>query len=474
MEVKDALPSYGKVTGELLDELKEIVGDGNIITEGPSMKDYSHDEMAEDIAITHMPDVVVKPGSVEEVSTILKLANAHLIPVTPRGAGTGLSGGAVPVYGGIVLCLERMNRVLEVDENNLMMTVEAGAPLMSIYKALEGTGLFFPPHPGDESAQIGASVATNAGGARTVKYGVMRDYVKGAEIVLPTGEILNLGGKLMKNNTGYSLLHLLIGSEGTLAVFTKVILRLLPKPKESMILIMQFNEVGDAISAVPDILKSGEIPLGLEYLERECITPTEKLTGETWPAKGEAFLMVVVVGKSEDELYAICQEMARVGEGRGASDILLADKKRDQEAIMNIRSNVYEGLKPETLEILDVGVPPSRIAEFVRIVKKVASEENVFLPVYGHAADGNVHVHVMKTGLGENWRDTYLRVKRRLFEAGKALGGVITAEHGVGAQKIPDLHYTLTRKEIELMKALKRVFDPNNILNPGKVLPPDL
>ena len=462
---------YGKIAPEMIENLKMIVGKENVIEKGPELADFSHDETATSVAITHMPDVVIKPGNSKEVAEILKLAHANVIPITPRGAGTGLSGGAVPVNGGIVLSLERLDKIIEIDENDLMMTVEAGVPLLKIYEALEKTDLFFPPHPGDESAQIGAAIATNAGGVRTVKYGVMRNFVKGAEVVLPIGKIVRLSGKLLKNNTGYNLLQLLIGSEGTLAVFTKVTLRLLPKPKEMMILLMEYRDVNSAISTVPKLLKTGEIPLGLEYLEREGITPTEKLLGEVWPAKGEAFLMVVVVGNDKDGLYSICEKIAAVGEENGAKNVLLADKKKEQEVIMRIRSNLYEGLKPEMIDLLDIAVPPSKIADFVEKAKEISSKNQVKLPIYGHAGDGNVHVHIMKEGLGKDWRQKYEQIKKELFEVGTSLGGVITAEHGIGVQKINDLHHSLSKVEIELMKSIKRIFDPNNILNPGKVLP---
>ncbi|MEM2122258.1 MAG: FAD-binding oxidoreductase [Candidatus Bathyarchaeia archaeon] len=462
---------YAAVTGKIIEELTRIVGDGNVITDRSEMEPYSHDEMARDIAIVYCPDVVVKPGCTEEVSEIMRIANRVKVPVTPRGAGTGLSGGAVPVFGGILLSMERLNRILEVDEDNLMITVEAGASLMEIYEALKGTDLFFPPHPGDESAHIGGAVAANAGGARTVKYGVMRDFVKGGEVVLPTGEILKIGGNLMKNNTGYNLLHLLIGSEGTLGVFTKLVLRLLPKPKYTLILILSYEDVDDAVATVPEILRRGIIPLGIEYIEEDCIKPTEEMLGKKWPAKGKAFLMVIVVGNSEEELYSECEEIANIGERRGALDVLLADRSDIQETIMDLRSNIYEGLKPETIEILDVGVPPSSIAGFVKRVREIAAATGVSLRIYGHAGDGNVHIHVMKTGLGEDWRDKYSKVKEMIFQSGKSLGGVITAEHGVGAQKIRDLHYTLSEIEIELMKKIKEVFDPNHIMNPGKVIP---
>ena len=462
---------YGDVTAAILKDLISIVGRDNVLTGKEGLENYSHDEMAPDTAITHYPDVVVKPADPEQISKIMKIANANRIPVTPRGGGTGLCGGAVPVFGGIVISLERMNRILEIDEDNLMMTVEAGVPFLSIYEALRDSSFFFPPHPGDESAHIGGAAATNAGGARTVKYGVLRDFIKGAELVLANGDIIRVGGKLMKNNTGYNLLQLLVGSEGTLGIFTQITLRLLPKTREQMILLLPFNSVEEAISTVPAILRKGIIPLGVEYVEKECLEPTEQLLGLTWPAQGKAFLMIVVVGDSEEELYLMCEEIEKIGVENGAQNALLADRRSDQDVIMNLRSNIYQGLKKDMLEIIDVAVPPKMIAQYVRRVKEVAEENGVWLPVFGHAADGNVHVHIMKMGTKTDWKPTYFKVKKQLFETAKAMNGVITAEHGVGAQKIPDLHYTLSDRDVELMQGVKRVFDPHNILNPGKVLP---
>jgi len=468
------LNSFGEVTGEMLAKLRGVVGEENVVAEEDRMIDYSHDEMAKDTAISHRPDVVVKPGSTEEVSDIMKVANEGRIPVTPRGAGTGLSGGAVPVLGGIVLSLERMNRILEIDEENLMMVVQAGVSFMDVYEALQKTDLFFPPHPGDESAHIGGAAACNAGGARCVKYGVMRNYVTGAKVVLPNGDVVELGGKLLKNNTGYNLLQLLVGSEGTLAVFTEVTLRLLPKPRETMVLLIPYRSTGEAIATVPRVLRSGIIPLGMEFLDRSSVEPTERLLGKKWPAKeGEAFLSVILTGDKKEELYSECEKIAAIAQEGGALDVLVAGTKREQDLIMDIRSNVYEGLKPETLEILDIAVPPSRIPDFVDKVKETSERYGVKLPSYGHAADGNVHVNIMKSGLTEEeWREKYPRVREELFQAGEALGGVITAEHGVGANKIGDLSHTLGEREIGLMRGIKKTFDPNGILNPGKVTPP--
>jgi len=458
----------------MLAKLRGVVGEENVVAEEDRMIDYSHDEMPKDTAISHRPDVVVKPGSTEEVSDIMKVANEGRIPVTPRGAGTGLSGGAVPVLGGIVLSLERMNRILEIDEENLMMVVQAGVSFMDVYEALQKTDLFFPPHPGDESAHIGGAAACNAGGARCVKYGVMRNYVTGAKVVLPNGDVVELGGKLLKNNTGYNLLQLLVGSEGTLAVFTEVTLRLLPKPRETMVLLIPYRSTGEAIATVPRVLRSGIIPLGMEFLDRSSVEPTERLLGKKWPAKeGEAFLSVILTGDKKEELYSECEKIAAIAQEGGALDVLVAGTKREQDLIMDIRSNVYEGLKPETLEILDIAVPPSRIPDFVDKVKETSERYGVKLPSYGHAADGNVHVNIMKSGLTEEeWREKYPRVREELFQAGEALGGVITAEHGVGANKIGDLSHTLGEREIGLMRGIKKTFDPNGILNPGKVTPP--
>ena len=349
------LKRFGEVTSETLVKLRGVVGDENVVTEEDRMIDYSHDEMAKDTAISRRPDVVVKPGSTQEVSEMMRIASEGGIPVTPRGAGTGLSGGAVPVLGGIVLSLERLDRILEIDEENLMMVVEAGVSFMDVYEALERTDLFFPPHPGDESAHIGGAVACNAGGARCVKFGVMRNYVTGAKVVLSNGDVVELGGKLLKNNTGYNLLQLLVGSEGTLAVFTEVTLRLLSKPQETMVLLIPYGSTGEAIATVPRVLRSGIIPLGVEFLDRASIEPTERLLGKKWPAKvGEAFLLVILVGGKKEELYSVCEKIAAIAQEDGALDVLVAGTRREQNVIMDIRSNVYEGLKPETLEILDI------------------------------------------------------------------------------------------------------------------------
>ncbi len=417
--------------------------------------------------------VVVKPGTTEEVSQIMKIASDLNIPVFVRGGGTGLSGGAIPTRPGIVISMERMNRIVEIDDKNLMAVCEAGVTLRQLLDSVEKIpGLSFPPHPGDESAQIGGLVVSNAGGARAVKYGVMRNYVVGLEIVLPTGEILNLGGKIIKNTTGYDLLHLVVGSQGTLCIVTKVILRLIPEPGATYTLVIPFESAENAIRAVPEILKSGIVPLAIEYMDIEAIRAGEAVTGKKWPhGGGNAHLMVIVDGVDEDELIQKSEVIERISRDYGALDVLVGIGRREQRDILEIRSLIYEGLKDETIEVLDVSVPPATIAEFVERCQKEAERIGVKVLHFGHAGDGNVHQQVLKSGMDESeWKEKYMKFKEFAFSVARELGGVITGEHGIGEVKKEDMFKTISQKELELMRAIKRVFDPNGILNPGKVL----
>ncbi|MCP8304049.1 MAG: FAD-binding oxidoreductase [archaeon] len=460
---------YGKVDENLIKELKNICGSKYVITDKDQMLGYRTDETieAEKMLRVPFPDAVVKPRFVEEISEVLKLSNKKRIPVTPRGGGTGLSGGVIPVYGGIVLSMENMNKIIEIDKENLMVVLEAGVALGDLYKAVEREGFFFPPHPGDEGAQIGGAIATNAGGARTVKYGTMRSFVKGIEVVLPTGEVLNLGGKLLKNNTGYALMHLIIGSEGTLGVITKATLKLLPSSAAPMILVVPYSNRHDAIKTVLEILRGGVIPLGIEYMEREAMERSEEYLGRKWPTeKGEGCLMVMITGKDEDEIFSRSECIMRICEANKALDIFMAEQKRDQENVMEIRSKMYEALKGDMMALFDITVPPGRMGKFMKKVEEVSEKYGVSMSTYGHAGDGNVHVHLMKTDVKK-----YEKIKEELYEEGSRMGGVISGEHGIGLLRIGDLHISRDRKEIELMKKIKKVFDPNGILNPGKIFP---
>lgn len=448
----------------IIRELEEIVGKDFVITKKEQIESYLFDETS--IPVRPKPAlscIVVKPENSEQISRILKLANQKRIPVYPRGGGTGLVGGAVPTKDGIVVSLERMKHI-EIDKDNLVAVAEAGVTLGELLRAVEEAGLSFPPHPGDEGAQIGGLVACNAGGARAVKHGVMRNFVKGIEIVLPTGEILSLGGKLLKDNMGYNLMHLIIGSEGTLGIITKAIIRLCPKAEYTLTLVLPFNSRHEALSAVPVILTKGISPLALEYVERELMEKSAMHLGEKWDIKGKVFLIVILSG-TQNEVYREAEKIDQICSENGGLEAYVAERRDEQEAILKIRSNIYTALKEESGDIFDTTVPPSNIGRLADEIDKIAEKYSAYIPIYGHAADGNLHAHVMKKDM-----DRYERIKSEIYEATVNLGGVITGEHGIGKIRIKELYKFMPHKSIELMKGIKRLFDPNNILNPGNVL----
>ncbi len=454
---------------EIVHVLKRIVGEENVIKNG--IDAYIYDETPKFILPEPSKDViVVKPGNTKEISEIMKFANRRKIPVIVRGGGTGLSGGVIPIQPSIIISMERLNKIIEIDEDNLMVVCEAGVTLHQLLKTLERVpNLSFPPHPGDESATIGGLVVNNSGGARAVKYGIMRNYVVGLEVVLPDGKILKLGGKVIKNATGYDLLHLIIGSEGTLCIVTKVILRLLPEIGDTYTLVIPFNRTEDAIKSVPEILKK-VMPMAIEYIEREAIKAGEKATGKKWPSKeGNADLMVIIDGKSEEELMKKAEMIEKIVKEYNAIDVYVAISRKEQRDVLEIRSLIYEGLKDETIEVLDVSVPPASIAEYVEKCKDKAESIGIRVLHFGHAGDGNVHQQIMKSSIGD-WKEKYEEFKSYAFETAMKLGGYITAEHGIGIVKKRDMTKTLPKRAIELMKEIKRIFDPNNILNPGKVV----
>ena len=450
----------------IVEKLQKIVGQDWVVTNRKQMERYLADETSDAIRPKPANNVVlVKPASAQEISALLKLANQEKTPVFVRGGGTGICGGAVPIADGILLSMERLDRVVEVDRENLMVVAEAGVPFGNMLKAVEGTGLFFPPHPGDEGAHVGGLVACNAGGTRAVKYGVTRNFVRGLEVVLPTGEIVTMGGKLLKNNQGFDLMHLLIGSGGALGVITKVIFRLCPKFSNSGTLVISYDSRHKAIDTVPQILQSGIIPLAIEYAERDVIEISAKRLSLTWPAtKGQAYLIVILTGDSEDEVYSQGERISDICERNGAVDILIAERREEQANILKIRSEVYSSLKPRVADALDITVPPASIGVMMDRVDEIAKRYDVKIPTYGHAADGNLHPHLM-VELVE--KGILREVKRAIYQEAIKLGGVITGEHGLGVIRLVDLDLCPDGKTWELMRGIKRVFDPNNILSPG-------
>ncbi len=462
----------------LRDSLEAVVGKAHVVSDPEAMEPYGHDEFSlRDIA--RLPCLVVKPETEFQAAEVLKIANAAKVPVTPRGGATGLCGGCVPAPGGIVLSLERMGRILEIDADNQMAVAEAGARLADFATAVEYAGLYFPPHPGDESAMLGGLVATNAGGSRAVKYGTIRNYVRGLEVVLPTGEIIRPGGKLLKSSTGYSLMHLFVGSEGTLGLITKVILQVMTKPALTRSLVVPFAELEQAIDTVPLLLKRGIVPMAVELLELEPIILTEEHLHKKWPTRlGTSHLLVILDADTEEAMDRLSQAVADVCLEKDALNIFIAETPAKQDEVLAIRSKIYEAIKAGTVEILDISLPRAQMAAHIRKVGEIARRYDMWLPTFGHAADGNVHTHLMKVGYAEGrmvpvpeseWRPKVDAVRRELFEDCRERGGVISGEHGIGLVKKPYLSLVLDDVQIGLMRAVKTAFDPNGIMNPGKI-----
>ena len=413
--------------------------------------------------------VVIKPSNAREVSAVVRLANQRNVPVFPRGGGTGLVGGAVPTRDGIVLSLERLNRV-QVDKTNLMVDAEAGVTLGKLIQAAQEQGLSFPPHPGDENAQVGGLVATNAGGSRAVKHGVMRNQVRSLEVVLASGEIVELGAKVHKDNVGYDLMQLIIGSEGTLGIVTKATVQLYGSESASITLVVPYNNRAAAIATVPKILQQAGTPLAIEYVEKDLMERTAKHLGTRWPVStGLYYLIIIVAEATREDVLSKSLKISEICKQNTPLEIFAAESARDQDNILAIRSNLYTVLKPDVLDILDIVVPISNLEDIVSAVEKISKDTEVPLPVYGHAGDGNIHVHIMRKQDGTT---SHLdEISDRVYNAAIGMGGVITGEHGIGRTRISKLAHYFDEKEIELMRGLKKVFDPNNILNPGAKVP---
>jgi len=450
----------------LLSELESIVGGDQTITKRERMLNYLSDETPPVMEPKPASDiVVVRPKNANEVAAIVKLANQNKIPIFPRGGGTGLVGGAVPTRNGIVLSVERLNQI-KIDRENMMADVGAGVTLGKLIEESSREGFSFPPHPGDENAQVGGLVATNAGGSRAVRHGVMRNHIRALEVILPTGELLHLGRKVHKDNVGYDLMQLIIGSEGTLGIVTNATIQLYGKEGASITLVVPFNDRHAAIGTVPSILKQGVAPLAIEYVERDLMERTAKHIGRTWPVTtGNYYLLIIIGEDTRDEVLAKSLRISEICKENTALDIFAAESAADQENILSIRSNLYNLLKPDLLDILDIVVPISRIEQIVKTVEDISKETGVPLPVYGHAGDGNLHVHIIRKQ-GDQFQNVD-ELTDKIYKATWALGGVITGEHGIGKTRTEKVEQFLDKAEVELMKNIKRLFDPNNIMNPG-------
>jgi glycolate oxidase len=462
--------NYRQVTKRTISCLQSLIGDDNVLHDPDELIYYSGDENP--AGISAKPDVVVTPQNTQQVSQVLTFANDHRIPVTFRGQGTGLSCGAVPLYGGIVLSFERMNRILEIDEDNLVAIVEPGVVLLTLREELARYGLFYPADPGERTSAIGGNVATNAGGMNGVKYGNTRQYIVGLEAVLASGAVLQLGGKTLKRSTGYELLHLVVGSEGTLAAITKVILRVMKEPQRVITLYVPFPNLTAAIATVPQIIREKITPTAIEFMEQELLLMVEQQVDQRMPHDGAAaYLIIRLDGDEETSLYKMGEAVADLCLARGAEDVLIAESREAQARIWDLRGRFYEVLKSTNiLDTVDAVVPISQIAEYIRLGKQISKKYGLTIHGLGHAGDGNVHLMLLKDTLSDTaWSEKLPKTKQELHEAAVALGGTISGEHGIGFEKKKYLPLIASKDELAIMRNIKHVFDPNNILNPGKI-----
>jgi glycolate oxidase len=467
---------YNPVTPAIIRELQEIVGERYVIFGDPEqLEPFSHDEVTEK-KYHHLPEAVVRPKTAEEISRIMKLANRELIPVTPRGGGSGLSGGAVPIMGGIVLYVDRMNSILEIDVDNMMVVVEPGVVTNDIDAAVAEHGLFFAGYPMSlQSCFIGGNVAENAGGGKAVKYGVTGQYILGVEMVTPEGEIVQLGGKLVKDVTGYSLVKLLIGSEGTLGIFTKIIIKLLPRPTEIVDLLVLFPDPESAIRMVPTIMTGAHvIPTAIEFMDRLSAHTTCEYLNEHLPyEQAGAMLLIQLDGNSKTQLEAEYEAVGELCLENGALEVYVADNHTTQERIWSVRRNIAEAfmvISPhQSLE--DITVPMANIPKIIPELERLAKKYDIQIPCYGHAGDGNLHATPVKNPEHtlEQWEKMLPEILAELYQVTSRLGGVISGEHGIGHKRKSYMSYSVSENAIDLMKRVKKAFDPNDILNPGKI-----
>jgi len=468
--------AYNPVTCEIADRLGKIVG-GRYVVHGDheKLEAYSHDEVP-DRRYAHMPDCVVRAGSAAEIAEIMKLANRERIPVTPRGAGSGLSGGAVPIYGGIVLLCDRMNRILEIDAENMMAVVEPGVITNAINEAVAEHGLFYAGYPMSlETCTIGGNVAENAGGGKAVKYGTTSRYVTGLEVVTPAGQIVTLGGKVIKDVTGYNLIQLMVGSEGTLGIFTKITLKLLPLPKATVDLLCMFETVEQAVAAVPTIqTASGIIPTCIELMDREAFARACDYLNETLPYHDAgAMLLITVDGPDPSQVERDYEAIGEVCTRAGAKEIYVADNNTTSQRVWKIRRNV-----PEAYSIIsshqaneDLVVPIAAIPKLLGVMKKLAGKYGLEIPAYGHAGDGNLHTRIVKPGEMplDEWNRKLPAMLDELYAAAAGLGGRLSGEHGIGHKRKQHMLRFVSASQLDMMRAVKRALDPNNVLNPGKI-----
>lgn len=465
--------TYSVVNSKIIEQLKTIVGEAHVFADEESRSNYGHDETED---LLYLPEVIVKPRTPVEIAEIMKLANSKHIPVTPRGAGTGLSGGALPVHGGISLSMERFNEILLIDERNLQAVVEPGVINEVFQNAVKEKGLFYPPDPASKgSCFLGGNVAESSGGPKCVKYGTTKDYILNLEVVLPTGEIIYTGANTLKNSTGYNLTQLMVGSEGTLGIVTKIVTRLIPLPKFDLLMLVPFRSLDQACEAVSEVFRAGYTPSALELMERDAIDWAGKYV-ESHVVKPEedifAHLLIEVDGNDKDLLMKEMEAIAGVMENFDIGEILFADSAAQKQELWKLRRKINEAVKMNAIsKEQDTVVPRAELSKLVGGIKDIGVKYEFKSICYGHAGDGNLHVRIIKGNLtDEQWNGTYIKKAiAEIFSLCRQLGGTISGEHGIGLIQQEYMNLVFTEKALDIQRQIKKTFDPNNILNPGKM-----
>jgi glycolate oxidase len=455
-----------------VERLQQILGKEYVLLDEEALNHYAHDETEN---LHFLPEIVVKPRTAEEISQIMQLCNEHRIPVTPRGAGTGLSGGALPHVGGVLVSSERMNSIVEIDERNLQVTVEPGVITEVLQNAVKEKGLFYPPDPSSRgSCFIGGNIAENSGGPKAVKYGVVKDYVLNLQVVLPTGDIIWTGANVLKNSTGYNLTQLIVGSEGTLGIVTKIVLKLLPHPKYDLLMLVPFASLEKAGEAVSAIFRAGFVPSALELVEINALKIVSKMVDSTAvPVTDdiEAHLIIEVDGNNMDVLMADMEAIAELLTQFDCGDVFFADDAQQKAELWKLRRRVAEAVKLDGYTIEeDTVVPRAELPALIRGVKELGIEYDFNVVCYGHAGDGNLHIRIKKEGSIYSLNNqAVIPALRALFELVKKLGGTISGEHGIGLIQKEYMDIVFSDAQLGLMRGIKKAFDPNNILNRGKI-----
>lgn len=463
--------TYNKITAAVLTQIKNIVGEAVVYTTHEELEKYSHDETED---LHYYPEVVVRAQNTAQVAALMKLCNEQRIPVTPRGAGTGLAGGALPVNGGLMISMENFNRIVEIDERNLQATVEPGVITEVFMNAVEDKGLLYPVDPASKgSCFIGGNMANCSGGPRVVKYGTIREYVLNFELVLPTGDVIWTGANTLKYASGYNLTQLLIGSEGTLGIITKVVVKLIPKPTQNVLMLAAFNTNEQACGAVSAIFRAGIVPSALEFMERRGVEWVIEHDGINFEVKPgiEAYLLIEVDGTNADVIFGECEKINEVLEGFDCQDILFADSSAQKEELWTMRRTMAVSVKSNSVyKEEDTVVPRAELPKLIKGIKGIGAKYGFESVCYGHAGDGNLHVNIIKAGMSDHdWNNKLKEGITEIFELTIALGGTISGEHGIGLVQKDYMPLKYPEINLNLMRGIKAVFDPNGILNPGKI-----